>query len=127
MIKILFVGDKPSTKNTTAEQAFVGTHSHTRLLEWQKYMFIKPEDIEVTYVNSVSKQDVHTISSFTGLIIALGYDAGLRVKNLAKECYHLPHPSPRNRMLNDKGYELDQLRRCKQWIYMNCNLTAKGA
>lgn len=114
-MKLLIVGDKPSTKNLDPNVPFIGTHSYKRLVKWMCYLFVT--DVNVEYVNSVSNEDLIKIKNFDGKIMALGYDASIRVKQVGKTPHEMPHPSPRNRQLNNVFYEYHQLNMCKRWLY----------
>ncbi len=108
-IAVLFVGDAPTTS-----QGLIGKKALATLKRWQQYLFINPEEFNVALCGSNDKAH---IKNFQGIIIALGYDAGLRVKALKQECYHLPDPAPGTDLVYDAAYEMEQLRRCKQFIY----------
>lgn len=62
MNKILFVGDKPSSKNIDANQAFLGTQSHKRLLR-----LIIPFDgkFNIDYGNSHTEQLIEEIKKWS--------------------------------------------------------------
>lgn len=50
------------------------------------------------------------------IIIALGKKTSIILSKLKITHFQLPHPSPRNRQLNSKEYEMQQLKECKTWI-----------
>lgn len=50
-------------------------------------------------------------------VLALGGTASTVLKRLGVDHFRLPHPSPRNRLLNSKEYEMHVLRECKEYIY----------
>lgn len=113
-MKVLFVGDAPSPKNTNPAIAFVGTKSGITLNKWADVL-----GVEYTAVNSndpVVLESTLRYASASGMpVIALGRlaveritRAGLRVK-----LHSLPHPSPRNRALNDKENVLKLLTNLK--------------
>lgn len=121
-MRVLFVGDEPSARNNDPKVAFVGTKSGDRLKRWADYL-------GVTYhaVNSDDKElltaTIRMSERFCQPIITLGNKARLRVKRIADEngyalyCYHLPHPSFRNRLFNDKRYEQICLDKVKKLLY----------
>lgn len=49
-------------------------------------------------------------------IVALGGFASKVLDKLGVEHFKLPHPSPRNRLLNDKEFERSELERCREYI-----------
>jgi hypothetical protein len=49
-------------------------------------------------------------------IIALGPFVSKTLNKLGIEHFTLPHPSPLNRKLNNRDYELEQLTRCKHYL-----------
>jgi uracil-DNA glycosylase len=101
MKPILFVGDAPSRKNTDMNVAFVGTKSGKTLLEWIDVLEVK----NYKAINRVDKKFVTEVVNNMkeeGHIVALGKRAENDLKNLGVEFFTLPHPSPKNRKLNDK-------------------------
>ena len=50
-------------------------------------------------------------------VIALGGFASGALKKINIDHFKLPHPSPRNRKLNDKSYELKVLEECRGYIH----------
>lgn len=50
-------------------------------------------------------------------VIALGGFASSALKKLNINHFKLPHPSPRNRALNDKSYEIKMLELCDNYIW----------
>ena len=52
-------------------------------------------------------------------IIALGNSASVALKMLKLEHYKLPHPSSKNRKLNNKDELQNELKECKVYIYEN--------
>jgi uracil-DNA glycosylase len=106
-MKVLFVGDQPSRKNDNPATAFKGTQSGVTLEKWATFL-------GVTYfaINSHSEPELYSsikwAEQFNQPIITLGASAKQRVESLCYkngfvvEIYHLPHPSPLNRKLNNK-------------------------
>ena len=119
---IVFVGDKPSTKNTDLNVPFIGTQSHKTLLKWIEYLGIN----EYILFNSHTEQELIEFESFckhnTCLVVALGNNAARAMKRYALDLlfFTLPHPSPRNLILNDSKFvtrELDRLKdKLKGWL-----------
>lgn len=116
--KILLVGDKPSSKNLDPKVAFVGTPSYKRINDWVKSMGFDFK--RVVLINRVDPA-FHTCVIYATLqgykIIALGVEAqrALQILGVTK-FFTLPHPSGRNRKLNDKAFLSKALADCKQWV-----------
>ena len=121
MRKLLLVGDKPSSKNEDPSIAFVGTQSHKKIEEWLEVLL--EEEAEVIMVNQVDPGFAqHLIyASLHGFqIIALGEQAALALAhNGVINFFKLPHPSGKNRKLNNKKYVAEILQKCKNWIEEN--------
>lgn len=118
MLKLLLVGDKPSSKNKDPHIAFIGTKSHKRIEEWLE--LILEEEADIIMINQsdpnfTSHLIYATLHQYR--IIALGEVAAIALANNGVvNFFKLPHPSGRNRKLNDKNYIADALRKCKHWI-----------
>lgn len=118
MLKILLVGDKPSRKNKDPNVAFVGTKSLTTIQKWLKTMGI--DGAHVVMVNRVDPSFNNLVIQATlgrYKIIALGEEAKKALMHLGvADFFCLPHPSGRNRKLNNKKYVADLLEQCKTWV-----------
>lgn len=112
-MKILFVGDKPSSKNTSPEIPFVGTPSYKRLLNW-----IYELNLDLNRVSIKNREQV--VPEFVPLneyvIVCLGNEAEKHLAALGCDYYKLPHPSPRNFKLNNKRFEMAALRSCREYL-----------
>jgi hypothetical protein len=109
------VGDKPSAENIFANVAFLGTKSGVNLGKWLEIMDID----HVAVSNSDSNVDLFRIEKafIEGYkIVALGNNASKRLKKLNIAHFKLPHPSPRNRQLNDRNFILNQLDKCSDYL-----------
>lgn len=122
---VYFVADKPTKDNVSNSVPLVGTQSYRTLLEW-----IGEMDVDITRVrlyNQVDKPFDNILSKTTlntaiGLhqiaIVALGQKAATYLRKTGIQEYAvLPHPSGRNRLLNDKKFVKMQLEACKKYIY----------
>lgn len=49
-------------------------------------------------------------------VVALGNFASDALKRIKKDHFKLPHPSPRNRVMNDKKKVQEILQECKEYI-----------
>jgi hypothetical protein len=115
---VLFVGDEPSKKNLYPDVAFAGTKSFDTLVGWATKK-LNLALYQFTMVNSVSTQDWARIGFHWGVgspIIALGIKAEKRLRKMGISCYPLPHPSGRNRKLNNKEYVDSELQKCYLWL-----------
>ncbi len=122
---IYFVADAPAPDNISPLVPLVGTGSYKNLLKW-----IGDMDIDITRVRMYNQSDDpfgNTISRLTLnkaveldqiKVIALGQKASNYLSNVGVDEYFvLPHPSPKNRLLNDKEYVSIKLSNCKKYIY----------
>lgn len=118
MHKLLIVGDKPSSKNKDPKVAFIGTPSYKRIQQWLKDMGL--EGSRIFLINRVDPS-FHTSVIHATLadykILALGAEAQKALQLLGVLNYFtLPHPSGRNRKLNNKKYVDQILADCKRWV-----------
>lgn len=114
---VIFVGDKPSRSNIDPEVAFVGTRSYKTLLSWIADMDV---DVYVTmFINTTDELFHNYVSGYvtTGKVVALGEAASEALDAVGVIHFTLPHPSGRNRKLNDKKALKEQLKACKAYIY----------
>lgn len=138
-MKVLIVGQNPSRMNFDPEVPFVGTKSYKTLLDWIKYLDIKEFDtVNVceeytipTSFKALMNQTQHVISYIGKYkpdnIIALGSVAHRVLDELGVKHYTLPHPSPRNRSLNDKTAIIEKLDRCKKYLGSQNTATNKDS
>jgi hypothetical protein len=117
MRKVIFVGDTSSPKNLDKNVAFLGTKSYEVLKEWIAILQIE----EYALVNS----DHFSFNMFVAghgngqVFICLGNIAKKALKDWGyheDDFFSLPHPSPKNRKLNDKKFIKQELEKCKKWL-----------
>lgn len=125
---ILFVASNPSKLNTDPEVAIVGSKSEKTFNEWieklgvgENYKVVNVSNV-VTEKNSPLKirdfQLFH-LANYTMIatkVIALGNTASDALDRINVEYFKLPHPSPRNRFLNNKVQVEAVLEECKKWL-----------
>lgn len=118
-LKVLFIGDKPSSKNVDEDIPFVGTPSYKRLLKW-----IGELDLDIHHVRLENKVgDILILEKeHFDAIVFLGKASELLVQTGKPEIelprlFTVDHPSPRNRNLNDPMYEKKMLKQLKEWLY----------
>lgn len=118
MRRLLLVGDKPSRKNLDPKVAFVGTQSFKTIQKWLEFML--KEKTAISMINRVDPEFAVVLirASLRGYkIIAFGEEAAKAlVQNGVVNYFKLPHPSGRNRKLNNKKYVEEVLTKCKNWI-----------
>lgn len=111
----IFVGDEPSKLNTDPEVAFVGSKSMPNLQKWID--FLDPEDPRITNSHTDALVEAVALAYFRGAtVVALGNKASERLKKRNIEHFRLPHPSPKNRVLNDKNFIDSELEKCKNYL-----------
>jgi hypothetical protein len=120
---ILVVGHSPSSKEYCPKK---GNPSINRLNRWLDacgvdiYSFtnlcahhsesIKAADINETLIKECVKP--------YNKVIALGNEVAHYFKKKGIDCFHAPHPSPRNRKFNDKSYESTVINGLQKYIHM---------
>lgn len=114
-MKVIFVGDKPSSKNLDPNVPFIGTPSYKTLLQWIEFLEVKDYEL----VNSFSDEDKDYIQEKLSdhIFIALGNNAAKVLEDEVLVYFKLPHPSPKNRKLNNKNYLNEILTKCKTFIH----------
>lgn len=117
-MRILLVGINPSTAkkgwSTTwhrlprwADHLGIGIFSFTNCLHEQGKYSLRDVDFNV----------LRECCRGHDRVLALGGFASRALSKINVEHFTLPHPSGLNRKLNDKTYELDQLKACRKYIY----------
>lgn len=112
---VLFVGDCPSKLNKDPDVAFVGSKSMPVLEKWIKK--IKPK--EYGMLNSHTEFLLTCIEvehNLGAIIVTLGNNASKRLEKIGIPHFKLPHPSPRNRKLNDPNFIDSELKKCKTYL-----------
>lgn len=123
-MKILIVGQNPSSKNFSRKVPFVGTRSGTTLDQWIDILGIKKYEL-INASNEIWTTNYKTSKVLKKIdhkkydkIIALGRIAEIALtKSGCTNYYKLPHPSGKNRMLNDKFKVLLALDKCIDYLF----------
>lgn len=113
---VLFVGDEPSSKNEYANIPFLSTKSHKTLILWWAQL----GNINIIIENSHTPQCLELIQIRNKLgykIITLGNKASNRLSKLGIDHFKLPHPSGRNRKLNNKEFLAIELNKCYDYVW----------
>lgn len=110
-----FVGDSPSPKMIPGAKAFQGAACEKRLMEWIAILGVT----EFSIINS-SEHELRNLETLSGAfdfaVVALGNNASTRLNQRDLSHFKLPHPSGRNRQLNDKTFVANRLKACKTWL-----------
>lgn len=69
---------------------------------------ITRKDVEVDWVQDILKD--------YDVVLALGGFVSGMLNSINVEHFKLPHPSPRNRLLNSKEYEQNVLKECREYV-----------
>ena len=126
---VCFVGSNPSRKNHDSLVPFQGTRSLHILFGWIKLMEldryklfnVTPKVIEYNKIR-VSDYDLDTLDKEVKnekLVVALGFVASKALTKLGVRHFRLPHPSGRNRQLNNPVFVKSQVLACKSYIVAN--------
>lgn len=114
-MRVLVVGLNPSRKHNN-------NPSLKRLYGWLDELHLKTvsfinlyEDYEIAY-KTEKTEFIQSISKDYDKIIALGSQVSRALSNVDIEHFKLPHPSGRNRQLNDPGFVHKELKACKNWL-----------
>lgn len=111
---VLFIGDRPS-KRSDPKVPFKGAACGKRLMEWIKFVI---DDKYLKY-KIINQSDYPSL--IVGEFLLLGYKIvalGNVASNFCRDYPHfkLPHPSGRNRQINDKEFIMNKLIECKEYI-----------
>ena len=122
---IIFVGEKPSSKNKNKDVAFVGTPSYKRLLSWIYECNISLNNVFVFNMDQVTVRFNYVVCSDKDttvelidedVVVALGDTVGKYLTARGIKHIQIPHPSPRNRLWNDPKNEKEVIKKLKKEI-----------
>ena len=119
MPRILIIGMNPSNKPTKGKTSA----TFKKLEKWMDELGIQyfsfcntyDEQAEAKFSN-VDFNRLCTASKGYDKIIALGGFVSASLNKINIDHFKMPHPSPRNRLLNDKSFELDVLNKCRSYL-----------
>ena len=122
---IYIVADQPANKNLSPSVPLVGTDSYKTLLVWLGSMDVDVSrvrfynQVDGPFDNPLSRATLNQAVKLGQIkVIALGQKAsGYLLKANVDEFFVLPHPSSKNRILNDKQYIATKLGACRKYIY----------
>lgn len=122
---IYIVGDEPSKSNKSIDVPFVGTKSYKRLLDW-----IYKADLDINQIVLCNRDQIymyggrfHAVDVSEGtyeiescdVFVALGVKAESHLTSFGLKCLRMPHPSGRNRQLNDEAFEALKIKELKEY------------
>lgn len=118
-IKVLVVGINPGPPSKNPNRS----PTRERLEKWMSRLNIQHYSFCNTF-EEVGPPDTSKIDILSLVKITDDYDAVIALGNFVSEVLHsigtehfkLPHPSPRNRLLNDKTYEANVLNECRKYL-----------
>jgi uracil-DNA glycosylase len=117
---IYIVGDKPSPRMKPDAAPFRGAYCEARLQEWLKALGIETHIIcnrtDNTFTALKTLLLAYTMyeQRHNIRVIALGNEASKALGDIPH--FKLPHPSGRNRQLNDKEFIAEKLKQCQTWL-----------
>lgn len=112
---VLFVGDCPSKLNKNPDVAFVGSKSEKVLQSWIQKINPKQAYLMNSHKPLLIVQ-IEVSYNLGDAVVALGNVASKRLEKAGIPHFKLPHPSPRNRKLNDPKYIDSELKKCKNYL-----------
>lgn len=116
-MKVLFVGDQPSKTNTSPDVAFLGAACEKRLRSWISSLGLNWY-VDCIFVNQSDRLRFQSLVDVAvrnkWAIVAIGKVATYQLGGVKH--FTLPHPSGRNRQLNDKSFAQRRLEACKQYL-----------
>ena len=118
-MKVLVVGMNPSGRDLKHKKG----PTLDKLEKWMNQLdvhhfsfmntFDEPGETRITRVNF---KRLKTVTKQYKKIIALGGFVSTTLNSIDVKHFKMPHPSPLNRLLNDKSYEEKVLSECKDYL-----------
>ena len=118
-MKILVVGMNPGppSKNPNRSKSLEKLYHWMSELDVSIFSFCNTfEDCGKAELSKVDLKRLCTLTSGYDKIIALGGFVSDVLKKIEVDHFKLPHPSPLNRLLNDKQFERKVLQECKVYL-----------
>lgn len=126
---VMVVGSNPSRSQPNPKLPFFGSRSLAILLYWLEALGCQHAHLtnvsdQVTPENRPLKVSEYQLDRLKAeidrenptAIITVGKTADHALKKLGVDHYPLPHPSGRNRLLNDPDYVRERLEECQYWL-----------
>lgn len=122
MTRVIVVGMNPS-KADEVYTSLKKNSTHDRLRNWMSHLQVE----HFSFVNAVQTAGVcklcdvdlkylHEATCNYDKVIALGNFVSYSLDRIGVDHFRMPHPSPRNRLLNDSDLETRYLRECKEYL-----------
>ena len=118
-MKVLVVGMNPGPKHKDPEKS----KSLRKLYEWmdqvgvERFSFCNTfDEVGAASMSKVDLKRMCTLTSGYDKIIALGGFVSTVLNKIEVEHFKLPHPSPLNRLLNDKQFEREIIKQCERYL-----------
>ncbi len=119
--KVLVLGLNPSNLPTLEKHR--KNYTHDRLNKWLNFLNID----RVSFSNVINTSGEYRVSDVDfkyvdelcegyEVILALGGFVSNVLNRIAIPHFTLPHPSPKNRLLNSRDFELKKLIECREYI-----------
>ena len=120
-MNVLVFGLCPSIKPTVGETR---NATFKRLESWMDELGIKYFSFSNTFdypapptLSKVDYKRLCTLCKDYDKIVALGGFVSSALNRIDVRHFPMPHPSPLNRRLNDRDYEIDMIDMCEAYIY----------
>lgn len=120
-MKVLVIGMCPSNKPTIGKTR---NATFKRLESWMDSLGVRHFSFSNTFdypstptLSKVDYKRLCTLAKEHDKIIALGGFVSLALNRINIKHFSMPHPSPLNRLLNDKAYENKLVKQCKAYLY----------
>lgn len=125
-VMVLLVGSNPP-RQENVDRAFVETRSGRVLDSWKeswgsyRYVAVNASDL-VQRSGDVPAKHVrlgfcdYLVECGADRFVALGKVAARALKKAGVSFFEMPHPSGRNRKLNDKDWTADVVRKCGEYL-----------
>jgi len=111
---ILFIGEQPYTR-THPTKTFSGAACEARLKYWISRVLPKNETYEILNQVNLDFTDWTVWNNdYKFIIVALGNNASKALGSIPH--FKLPHPSGRNRQINDNKFINNKLQDCRRYI-----------
>ncbi len=109
--------NRPTTKKVNKNSTFDRLNKWMDHLNVQHFSFINLLDYskDNPTIKDVDFKSLDVAKQYNK-VIALGGLASTALNKIGVDHFKLPHPSPRNRLLNDKTFEKKILKECKEYL-----------
>ena len=120
-MKVLVIGQNPSPKptlNGKPNATFRKLELWMTAVGVHHFSFVNTFDepgVKPTH-NNVDYTRLCTLTQEYDKIISLGSFVSTALNKIGVAHYSMPHPSPLNRLLNDKDYERTVISKCKEYL-----------